>query len=69
MSDDSLSAQGRAEFHRQFESQAQAHAKRLLAQRAVMGSAWLSWVAGQLYEITPAPLAAMVRRELQRLNR
>ncbi|WP_188035684.1 hypothetical protein [Pseudomonas sp. EZ-C24] len=69
MSDDTLSAQGRAEFHRQFESQAQAHAERLLAQRVVMGSAWLSWVAGQLYEITPAPLAAMVRRELQRLNR
>nr|WP_314875539.1 hypothetical protein [uncultured Pseudomonas sp.] len=69
MTDDRLPAQGRADFHRQFESEAVACAERLLEQRAVMGSAWLSWVAGQLYEITPAPLAAMVRRELQRLSR
>jgi hypothetical protein len=29
---------------------------------------WLSWVAGELYQLKPAEYAAMVRRELQRLS-
>ncbi|QHG66062.1 hypothetical protein [Pseudomonas putida] len=57
----------RAEFHRQHQAQAMAEAQRLLAQREAMGSSWLSWVAAQLYQLSPPPYAAMVRRELQRL--
>ncbi|MHC6226441.1 hypothetical protein ACYU03_17005 [Pseudomonas sp. X10] len=57
---------GRAEFHRHH--QAQAVAEQLLAQRAQMQGAWLDWVAGQLYQLTPPEYAAMVRRELQRLS-
>ena len=30
--------------------------------------AWLGWVAGQLYQLSPPEFAAMVRRELQRLS-
>ncbi|WP_085673024.1 MULTISPECIES: hypothetical protein [unclassified Pseudomonas] len=57
----------RAEFHRQYQAQALAEAQRLLAQREVMAGGWLSWVAAQLYQLSPPPYAAMVRRELQRL--
>jgi len=57
----------RAEFHRQHQAQALAEAQRLLAQRGVVGAGWLSWVAAQLYQLSPPPYAAMVRRELQRL--
>jgi len=57
----------RAEFHRQHQAQALAEAQRLLAQRGVAGAGWLSWVAAQLYQLSPPPYAAMVRRELQRL--
>ncbi|NIF27175.1 hypothetical protein F3J44_12435 [Pantoea sp. Tr-811] len=57
----------RARFHRQHQAQAEAEAMRLLGQREVMGAAWLTWVAAQLYQLSPPPYAAMVRRELQRL--
>jgi len=58
----------RAEFHRRYQAQAMAEAGRLLAQREAMGLGWLTWVAAQLYQLSPAPYAAMVRRELQRLT-
>ncbi|MFJ4442573.1 hypothetical protein ACIPZ8_10825 [Pseudomonas sp. NPDC089422] len=58
----------RAAFHRQHQAQAMAAAQRLLAQREAMGSSWLNWVAAQLYQLSPPPYAAMVRRELQRLD-
>ncbi|MNO31122.1 hypothetical protein D3C76_210720 [compost metagenome] len=58
----------RAEFHLQHEADALAEAERLLARREALHGAWLTWVAGQLYQLTPPPYAAMVRRELQRLT-
>ncbi|MFJ3077784.1 hypothetical protein [Pseudomonas sp. NPDC087029] len=58
----------RAAFHRQYQEQATAQAKALLARREALQGAWLSWVAAQLYQLTPPPYAAMVRRELQRLT-
>lgn len=67
MSDSDEAPGTRAAFHRQHQAQASAEAQRLLAQREVMGAAWLSWVAAQLYQLSPPPYAAMVRRELQRL--
>lgn len=57
----------RADFHRQYQSEATEQAKRLLARREALQGAWLSWVAGELYRLGPPPYAAMVRRELQRL--
>lgn len=59
---------GRAQFHREHQTQAVEQAERLLAQREALGSAWLGWVAGQLYQLSPPEFAAMVRRELQRLS-
>jgi len=59
---------GRAQFHRQHQAQAIEQAERLLAQREALGGAWLAWVAGQLYQLSPPEYAAMVRRELQRLT-
>ncbi|MDD2092272.1 hypothetical protein NP522_18980 [Pseudomonas guariconensis] len=59
---------GRAQFHREYQAQAVEQAERLLAQREAMGNAWLAWVAGQLYQLSPPEFAAMVRRELQRLS-
>ncbi|MBF8755794.1 hypothetical protein [Pseudomonas guariconensis] len=59
---------GRAQFHREHQAQAVEQAERLLAQRQALGSAWLAWVAGQLYQLSPPEFAAMVRRELQRLS-
>ena len=59
----------RAEFHQANQARAEAEALRLLAAKAARGAAWLSWVAAELYALTPATYAQMVRRELQRLNR
>ena len=58
----------RADFHRQYQAQASQEAERLLARRDALQGAWLDWVAGELYRLKPAPYAAMVRRELQRLS-
>ena len=59
---------GRAQFHREYQAQAVEQDERLLAQREALGNAWLAWVAGQLYQLSPPEFAAMVRRELQRLS-
>lgn len=61
-------AGSRADFHREHQARAIEQAERLLAQREALQGAWLGWVAGQLYALSPAPYAAMVRRELQRLT-
>ncbi|NMY43050.1 hypothetical protein HBN76_17155 [Pseudomonas sp. WS 5013] len=58
----------RSQFHQQHAARAEAEARRLLAQRASLGARWLDWVAAELYQLTPPEFAAMVRRELQRLN-
>ncbi|KAF1054007.1 MAG: hypothetical protein GAK43_01138 [Stenotrophomonas maltophilia] len=58
----------RADYHREHAERAEAEARRLLAQRATLGARWLGWVAAELYRLSPAPYAAMVRRELERLN-
>ncbi|MGF6394988.1 hypothetical protein [Pseudomonas plecoglossicida] len=58
----------RAAFHRQHQARATAQAESLLARREDLQGAWLNWVAAQLYQLRPAPYAAMVRRELQRLT-
>jgi hypothetical protein len=34
----------------------------------VYGARWLPWVASELYRLSPAEYAAMVRRELERLT-
>ncbi|WP_375100665.1 MULTISPECIES: hypothetical protein [unclassified Pseudomonas] len=62
-----MGERGREAFHRQHHAEALAQAERLLARREQLQGAWLSWVAGELYQLKPAPFAAMVRRELQRL--
>ncbi|TFF38699.1 hypothetical protein [Pseudomonas sp. RIT623] len=61
-------SESRADFHRQYQAQANQEAERLLARRDALQGAWLDWVAGELYRLKPAPYAAMVRRELQRLS-
>lgn len=58
----------RNQFHQQHATRAEAEARRLLDQRAELGVRWLDWVAAELYQLTPPEYAAMVRRELQRLN-
>lgn len=58
----------RSQFHQQHAARAEAEARRLLAQRAELGARWLDWVAAELYQLIPPEYAAMVRRELQRLN-
>lgn len=58
----------RATYHQQHAARAEAEARRLLEQRPVLGARWLDWVAAELYRLTPPEYAAMVRRELQRLN-
>ncbi|MFK3775354.1 hypothetical protein [Pseudomonas sp. NPDC089406] len=58
----------RAEFHSQHQAQATEQAQRLLARREALQGAWLAWVAGELYQLSPPPFVAMVRRELQRLS-
>ena len=58
----------RSQFHQQHAARAEAEARRLLDGRATLGARWLDWVAAELYQLTPPEFAAMVRRELQRLN-
>ena len=58
----------RAAFHQQHQAQAEAEAQRLWAAKQSLGGRWLAWVAGELYALSPAPFAQMVRRELQRLS-
>lgn len=58
----------RADFHQQRAEQATAEAQRLLARQASLGAGWLTWVASELYKLSPPEYAAMVRRELQRLT-
>ncbi|WP_178110068.1 hypothetical protein [Pseudomonas sp. FSL R10-1350] len=58
----------RSEFHQQHLEQAQTKAAELFARRTDLKGAWLGWVAGQLYSLSPAEYASMVRRELQRLQ-
>jgi hypothetical protein len=58
----------RSEFHQQHAERATAEARRLLAQQSALGARWLAWVAAELYQLSPPEYAAMVRRELARLN-
>jgi hypothetical protein len=58
----------RAQFHSQNLDNAHAEAQRLLARKAELQGAWLSWVASQIYALQPAAYASMVRRELQSLK-
>jgi hypothetical protein len=58
----------RALFHLQHQARAEAEAQRLLAAKQQLGGSWLAWVAGELYGLSPAPFAQMVRRELARLS-
>ncbi|QLF92193.1 hypothetical protein HW090_02825 [Pseudomonas sp. ABC1] len=58
----------RAAFHQQHATQAAAEAARLYRKKSELGAHWLSWVATELYRLTPPPYAAMVRRELERLQ-
>ncbi|WP_070886818.1 hypothetical protein M1D96_07725 [Pseudomonas sp. D1-3] len=58
----------RADFHQQRAAQATAEAQRLLERQASLGAGWLTWVARELYQLSPPEYAAMVRRELQRLT-
>lgn len=59
---------GRREFHAVNQARAQEQARQWLARRDELQGQWLTWVAGQLYQLEPAEYAAMVRRELQRLT-
>ncbi|WP_447747344.1 hypothetical protein [Pseudomonas nicosulfuronedens] len=58
----------RADYHQEHTQRAEAEARRLLAEREHLGSRWLPWVAGELYQLSPPPYASMVRRELERLT-
>ena len=58
----------RADFHQQNLASAKLEAQRLFDQKAVMHSAWLNWVASQIYTLRPAEYASMVRRELAQLQ-
>ncbi|KPA96828.1 MULTISPECIES: hypothetical protein [Pseudomonas] len=59
---------GRAGFHQQHLEQARRDARRLFERKGELQGAWLPWVASQLYAMTPAEYASMVRRELQQLQ-
>ncbi|MFD2644943.1 hypothetical protein [Pseudomonas japonica] len=59
---------GRREFHQCHQARAEAQARQWLERREELRGQWLTWVAGQLYQLEPAEYAAMVRRELQRLS-
>jgi len=59
---------GRRAFHERHQARAEAQAREWLARREALQGQWLTWVAGQLYQLEPAEYAAMVRRELQRLT-
>ncbi|MEW9682448.1 hypothetical protein [Pseudomonas sp. TE50-2] len=65
---DEPSSGSRADFHRENQARAVEQATRLLARREELQGAWLAWVAGELYRMSPPPFAAMVRRELQRMS-
>lgn len=58
----------RSAYHAQHASRAAAEAQRLLDRRQTLGASWLAWVATELYQLSPPEYAAMVRRELARLN-
>ena len=58
----------RAAFHQANQAKVETEARRLLAQRDTLGARWLTWVAGELYRLSPPPYASMVRRELARLT-
>jgi hypothetical protein len=58
----------RSEFHQRNAERATAEARRLLGQQQALGGRWLAWVATELYQLKPPEFAAMVRRELDRLN-
>jgi len=58
----------RSDFHQQHAQRATAEARRLLDKRSTLGARWLPWVASELYQLAPPEYAAMVRRELARLN-
>lgn len=58
----------RANYHQQHAERALQEAQRLLQQRADMGSRWLTWVAAELYQLSPPHYANMVRRALQSLT-
>lgn len=58
----------RRQFHAENADRARDEALRLLAQRDALGPRWLAWVATELYHLKPSEFAAMVRRELERLN-
>lgn len=58
----------RADYHQEHTQRAEAEARRLLAEREVLGPRWLPWVAAELYRLSPPHYANMVRRELQRLT-
>jgi len=59
---------GRRVFHEDSQARAEEQARQWLARRDELKGQWLTWVAGQLYQLEPAEYAAMVRRELQRLS-
>jgi hypothetical protein len=61
-------AHSRAAFHREHQAAARELAEYLLSRREALQGGWLTWVAGQLYALSPAPFAAMVRRELEQMN-
>ncbi len=65
---DSPAKPSRAAFHQQNQPRAEAEALRLLAAKPQLGGRWLAWVASELYALSPAPFAQMVRRELERLS-
>lgn len=62
------SSAGRAEFHALHQVQAREQAELWFAQRTRLQGVWFSWVATQLYQLSPPEYAAMVRRELQALT-
>lgn len=66
---DKTTKPSRTAFHQANQARAEADAQRLLAAKTERGGAWFSWVAAELYALTPAAYAQMVRRELQRLSR
>lgn len=57
---------GRQQYHTDNAARAQSEARRLLDQRAALGPRWLTWVASELYQLSPPEFANMVRRELER---
>jgi hypothetical protein len=58
----------RADYHCEHQPRAEAEARRLLARKAELQGRWLSWVAQELYQLSPPEFVNMVRRELQRLS-